>query len=369
MSDPLRSAPPIRPHGPPMPTFSADSVHSDTSTRSSLLAMIDAATTAPSSMNSQPWRFRLDEERKRISVDLDPMRAGSATGGTRVMARIACGAAIENMLLFARASGWQADLQLDSGEGVAVIQLRRIGTGQAAEGWLLGLLRGRSTNRRIYQRRSLPERVLRSLSDETPPLDEVTTHWVTNRDRVARIARIVGEAAAIAFQSRQERSRFLTSVHFGSAIAQDGIPSGALELSPPRASGCGCSSERPIGFSEWPADCARSPRIPELSSPAVPASASESRDVLLARMWLPVGRFSAHGSPSLPAVWSLSRSCRWWRLTRSGVNAIRIREPLSSCNGCMRSCRRWRGDESAFFCDSASLRRHRHELLVSRCTR
>ncbi|NJC73317.1 nitroreductase [Planosporangium thailandense] len=61
------------------------------------VAVVEAATRAPSMLNTQPWRFRLG--RDQIDVLVDPQRRLARADPTGVAARIACGAALLNLRL------------------------------------------------------------------------------------------------------------------------------------------------------------------------------------------------------------------------------------------------------------------------------
>ena len=68
-----------------------------------LEALVAAASRAPSGDNTQPWRFVVDRARGLVTIAVDPRRDPSPMNAGQRMARIACGAALENLVQAARA--------------------------------------------------------------------------------------------------------------------------------------------------------------------------------------------------------------------------------------------------------------------------
>src|SRR5207253_8091706 len=116
-----------------------------------------AAIRAPSGDNTQPWRFVLDQDRNRIAVYVDETRDSSPMNTGQHMARIACGGAVENMLRMARAKGWDARLEAGSAGALAVITVKQLGEGGQAHGGDEETIAARVTNRRLYERRAVPD--------------------------------------------------------------------------------------------------------------------------------------------------------------------------------------------------------------------
>ena len=75
--------------------------------RAFLESLVSAAVRAPSGDNLQPWRFILDPHKETISIHLDPTRDRSPINAGQRMSRIACGAALENLVRTAQRKDWQ----------------------------------------------------------------------------------------------------------------------------------------------------------------------------------------------------------------------------------------------------------------------
>ncbi len=198
-----------------------------------LQKLLQVAIQAPSGDNTQPWLFRVDEAAGRLDFLVDESRDVSPMNANQRMARISIGAAVENLLRVAEESGVPLETVAPSSEGVASVRwcgpLDTEVIPVAAPG-----ISERVTNRRVFEGRPLPPDVLATFQERTPPLEGVTTHWITARDRIADWARLIGRADATMFGDPAMRAAFLSKVRFDAAVreqVEDGLSLASLELS------------------------------------------------------------------------------------------------------------------------------------------
>jgi hypothetical protein len=178
----------------------------------------------------QPWRFIIDTSGGRIALQVDETRDPSPMNAGQRMARIAVGAALENLFRAAQGHGWTAELEAASPPDLAMVRLTRRGVGGAG----VEAITARVTNRRLYDQRSVPSEALEQLRRETPTLDGVSTHWIIDRDRVKILADLVGCADALMVSEPSMRRAFLSKVRFDApptAAVDEGLSLGSLELS------------------------------------------------------------------------------------------------------------------------------------------
>jgi hypothetical protein len=198
---------------------------------SALEWLLTAAVRAPSGDNTQPWRFVAEDGAGRITFLVDEGRDPSPMNAGQRMARIAVGAAVENVLRTAAHNGWPAALEPPTPPAVAVVRVSAAPHGSPrAE----AAISGRVTNRRAYDGRPVPDETLARLRSRTPPLEGVTTHWVVDRPRLGRLAELIGRADATMFGGPSMRRAFLENVRFDAppgAEVEEGLSLGSLELS------------------------------------------------------------------------------------------------------------------------------------------
>lgn len=127
--------------------------------RQLLQGLLQYGITAPSSHNSQPWRFRLSDEVLEVRVDQRRLLPISDPGGREV--RIACGAAIGNMEIAARHFGLRLSVQLlpDPIDRDLLARLQIVGSVEAtaADHAMFGAIPRRHTVRRPFEATPLPD--------------------------------------------------------------------------------------------------------------------------------------------------------------------------------------------------------------------
>jgi hypothetical protein len=196
----------------------------------SLEKLVLAAVKAPSGDNTQPWLFTLDEASSRIEIHLDATRDPSSMNAGQRMARIALGAALENLLSEAARLGFAPVLE-EAPPALAAVRL----TAPGGDPDLSPLLAARVTNRRAYDGRPLDPQVLAALQRESsPPVGSVTTHWIAAKERLLAFAALIGRADATMFSVPEILAAFLDKVRFdarGNAEVDDGLSLASLELS------------------------------------------------------------------------------------------------------------------------------------------
>ena len=76
--------------------------------------MIRAATRAPSSLNSQPWKFTADHDEIRIFPDFYRHRPVTDPAFRELIVSLGC--ALENLVLAARHEGFAVDIRMFPGD-------------------------------------------------------------------------------------------------------------------------------------------------------------------------------------------------------------------------------------------------------------
>lgn len=138
-----------------------------TTTQGSLLELVTAATLAPSSHNTQPWRFRVLEH--AIELVADRTRALPVNDPDDRELTISCGAALFNLRVAAAHTGLTADVALwpdnDEADCVARVRLLPAGGAAPAEAVLHPALVNRRTYRRRFADRGIETATVQRLTD------------------------------------------------------------------------------------------------------------------------------------------------------------------------------------------------------------
>lgn len=198
--------------------------------RTELENLVHAATLAPSGDNTQPWRFAIDGEQGRIEFYLDDTRDPSPMNAGQRMARIAVGAAVENVLYLCRTRGWRAEMAPSNPDALAVV---RVADGGEAASGSEAILAARVTNRRLYDGRPLDAALLERLRSATPPWEGIRTHWIAERGRLSAFSSLIGAADARMFGDPAMRRAFLSKVRFDRPAGEcvtEGLSLASLEL-------------------------------------------------------------------------------------------------------------------------------------------
>src|SRR5690606_12881808 len=125
--------------------------------------LIAAAVRAPSGDNTQPWRFVVDESQRVIFIELDETRDTTPMNSGQRMARLAIGAAIENMLVAASRLEWQVRLESAPPTAVAAVRIIHASEITGTTTALNTVMTQRVTNRRLYDRQELAPELLEKL--------------------------------------------------------------------------------------------------------------------------------------------------------------------------------------------------------------
>ena len=197
-------------------------------------ALVGAAVLAPSDWNTQPWRFEVDPESIRLFADVQRSLPVSDPDQRGLM--VSLGAALENLVVAARAYGLQPTVHYRPNERArgAVAEVTWNGGGLRRDRELFGALTDRRTNRRNYDGRGLMPQVRAQLSAQVA--DGPRLHWLDGRDALRELADLVHDAVHAQVSNRRiqaEQHRWLHTSTRDAARRGDGVPVDALGMSGP----------------------------------------------------------------------------------------------------------------------------------------
>jgi nitroreductase len=194
-------------------------------------ALVGAAVLAPSDWNTQPWRFEADAATLRMVAD--PQRALPRLDPDQRNMKMALGAALENLLVAARAWGLSPAVTYApaaaSAGTIAEITWRPNGT-RRDRGMFAAIVE-RRTNRRDYDGRGLFPQSRAQILTQVP--DGVRLHWVDDPGTLHHVADVAFDATHAQVQDRRMQVEPFAWMRFGGEARRggDGVALDALELS------------------------------------------------------------------------------------------------------------------------------------------
>jgi len=204
-----------------------------TSTVEVARTLIGAAILAPSDWNSQPWSFEVDGASIRLVADV--RRALPVTDPERRGMMIALGAALENLLVAARAYGLRPAVSYFPHAGANRV-VAEVSWSEGEPQRDLGLsaaIPGRRTNRREFDGRAILPQNRAQLTAQIP--EGLYLHWIDERDPMREVADLAHEATREQIlDPRAQREQFAWMRFDDDARKRrDGVPVDALELGGP----------------------------------------------------------------------------------------------------------------------------------------
>jgi nitroreductase len=169
-----------------------DELRRPLSAEPSLLELVRFATLAANGHNTQPWRFRLFQERIEIRPDLSRRTPVVDPDDHHLYASLGC--AVENLALAATAQGRPAEIVFDpSGDGALLARLQR---GASVASAMFAAIPHRQSTRSLYDHSPLKAAELDALT-KAAALAGVSVAVITDRRHINRIRELVVAANTI----------------------------------------------------------------------------------------------------------------------------------------------------------------------------
>ena len=197
--------------------------------------LVEAASLAPSGDNVQPWLFRVAPAEQEIIVELDETRDQSPMNAGQRMSRIACGAAVENIVQTADYNGWPVSVDIAEDGTKATVNITDYAANvDDATGVIPEVIQARHANRRKYDGRQLSVEDVDRLESCDLSEQGVNVEWITGRENMRAVSRDIARADAKMFGQPEFLRAFLENVRFdlpANAVAKEGLSVGSLEVS------------------------------------------------------------------------------------------------------------------------------------------
>lgn len=189
------------------------------------------AVLAPSSHNSQPWRFVINGD--RLDLKADRARALPVVDPDDRELVMSCGAALFHLRMALRHAGWAPAVELwpecVDGDVVATVRLGERRAPTAEEERLFAAIARRHTNRAPFAARDVPEALRFDLID----VAQREGAWLYIASGVAKeaVATLIGEADRLQMDDPRFRRELASWLHPSRGELGDGMPGNTQGLS------------------------------------------------------------------------------------------------------------------------------------------
>jgi molybdopterin/thiamine biosynthesis adenylyltransferase len=203
--------------------------------RACVAQMVTAGIAAPSGGNGQPWQWRFIDRALFLLPDLT--RETPWLGAEGRATQLALGAAAENVVLFARASGLHAELRklrADQSGPFAAFRFTQREPVSPRDSALAKAIDDRCTNRRIAARLPLDGGALEALVSAAHEVAGIRCHVLQHTDQLDAIRDILGAAQQAQFLDPQLHQALVDELRWTEQDAlarRDGIDLPSLDLS------------------------------------------------------------------------------------------------------------------------------------------
>jgi nitroreductase len=200
-------------------------------------SILRAGIAAPSADNSQPWRFAWHGD--DLDLRIDASRSGSVSDARYLLSDLAAGACLENMLIRARALGYEASLQTfpDAGDALWIARVHWRGDG-APDGPepLTEAIDARHTDRRFPWMGPIAEDARARLDAQARLMPGQRLYWPEGKREKAVARNAARRAETLRFKSPTLHTELFSSIRFTAgwrAACEEGLAPGSLAVEPP----------------------------------------------------------------------------------------------------------------------------------------
>lgn len=193
----------------------------------SIRALVACAVLAPSSHNTQPWRFQITAD--SVSLFADRTRALRVNDAQDRELTISCGCALMNLRIAAAHNGLSTAYAVTPDPGnedlLAVVSLKKAAGTPLPEAGLFSAIEGRRTYRKPFESRDVPNALLTALAD-TAAEEGAWLHLFSSEEERRAVAALVADGDAIQWGDprwRRELAGWMRPRRRGDGLGVPGI--------------------------------------------------------------------------------------------------------------------------------------------------
>ena len=182
--------------------------------------MLNFAILAPSSHNTEPWKFKINKNELEISADFSKYLPESDKDKRMIYVSLGCAAA--NILISAGYFGLGCEIIYSAENGVKIIFAENAACANV-EANLFKEIKNRRTNRNFYKKENIPEKYLSEFKNYNNHL-EINVDFVLDKNLKAEIAEIMGQGMKKIMSQKPFRRELADWLRTNLTLKHDGMP-------------------------------------------------------------------------------------------------------------------------------------------------
>lgn len=199
------------------------------------IQLINAAILAPSADNSQPFQFHWQND-NTIELWIDPLRSGKASDNRYILSDIALGAIIENIVICADSIELSTRIEYfpDTKNDLFIANIYFLPSeaNKNDNGILADEIPKRCTDRRFPFKGPIKSTTIELLTNAAKH-NECNLLSFTSKKSIKAVLPTIQQAESIRFKSKILHQELFSTVHFGNAKADEGMPIEVLAIEKP----------------------------------------------------------------------------------------------------------------------------------------
>ena len=210
-------------------TVNIDDFHKQLTEAEKIKFLLNFAVLAPSSHNSQPWRFEISGN--EIKIFLEPSRRLVESDKNDRQSYISIGCAIKNVSIAAEYYDFSCDVKYLSNSTIQIIFSKNSAAHSSNKNHLIFSIPKRVTNRNRYENALPSELFLQEIKNYST--DDLRVYIITDQDQKKRLADIALAASIAAMDDKNFRRELSQYVKSNTTSSPVGMPCFGMDIPTP----------------------------------------------------------------------------------------------------------------------------------------
>jgi len=210
--------------------FNDNAIKSIQSPEGKIKFLLQFATLAPSTHNSQPWLFKVNDNSCEIYLDRSKQLPEADKKGRDMYISLGC--CIENLLIAARSYGTSPSLELVlKNDFIAVVKFDNLNKKiEIKQKKLLEAIKKRVNLRGFYKKEAIPSELINKLKSYSVNYPLVEFHPIVDEQKRIKIVDLTAKGLRLAYQNRHFRNEMSLWFNSNDSSRKEGIPGYSINL-------------------------------------------------------------------------------------------------------------------------------------------